>query len=597
MSTFQEREASQNVVVDVPECRVVPGETARFPFSVRGGDRSYSIHDFSASSDNPNFDPSWVHIVKATDGMGSSRYILEIRPANIGRRQYGTYPISIRRAAPGAFQTAVGRCTLIVKPCVRLIGKPDFSTRPGGTLSLSLENCGGVDIDVSVSVSHHGSSWSKGWEFELETEDGPFEFKETFEPPADGKKGEFELEVSAEGISLIRMPIEPENIFSRVLKRKYVIPAAVVLIGAAVGIILTTVLSGPALISQSISFTSQPTSTAVGATYVVTAKGGGSGNPVTFIIDTQSASTCSIADGIVTFNRPGSCVIDANQAGTGKYAAAPQAQQVITVTGGGTKTAQSIVFTSKPPSPAVGTTYPVTARGGGSGNPVTFSSGSPDVCSVSGATVTFNQSGTCVIDANQAGDDKYAAAPQAQQVITVTGGGTKTAQSIVFTSKPPNQAVGTLYPVTARGGGSGNPVTFSSGSLNVCSVSGATVSFNQPGACVIDANQAGNGQYAPAPQAQQVIAVKEGQTISFTSTPPREGLQGGLPYNVAATATSGDPVSLSSGSADVCTVAGATVTFNQPGTCVVDANQAGDNQYLPAPQAEQDIPVASSQIP
>ena len=509
MSTFQEREASQNVVVDVPECRVVPGETARFPFSVRGGERSYSIHDFSASSDNPNFDPSWVHIVKATDGMGSSRYILEIRPANIGRRQYGTYPISIRRAAPGAFQTAVGRCTLIVKPCVRLIGKPDFSIRPGGTLSLSLENCGGVDIDVSVSVSHHGSSWSKGWEFELETEDGPFEFKETFEPPADGKKGEFELEVSAEGISLIRMPIEPENIFSKVFKRKYVIPAAVVLIGAAVGIILTTVLSGPALISQSISFTSQPTSTAVGATYVVTAKGGGSGNPVTFTIDTQSASTCSIAGGIVTFNQRGSCVIDANQAGTGKYAAAPQAQQVITVTGGGTKTAQSIVFTSKPPSLAVGTIYPVTARGGGSGNPVTFSSGSPDVCSVSGSTVTFSA----------------------------------------------------------------------------------------PGTCVIDANQAGNGQYAPAPQAQQVIAVKEGQTISFTSTPPREGLQGGTPYNVAATATSGDPVSFSSGSPDVCTVAGATVTFNQSGTCVVDANQAGDNQYLPAPQAEQDIPVASSQIP
>ncbi len=66
---------------------------------------------------------------------------------------------------------------------------------------------------------------------------------------------------------------------------------------------------------------------------------------------------------------------------------------------------------------------------------------------------------------------------------------------------------------------------------------------------------------------------------------------------MAATATSGDSVSFSSGSSDVCTVAGATVTFNQPGTCVVDANQAGDNQYLPAPQAEQDIPVASSQIP
>ena len=64
MSTFQERGASQNIVVEVPEREVVPRETARFPFSVRGAERSYSIHEFSVSSDNPNFDPRWAHIVK-----------------------------------------------------------------------------------------------------------------------------------------------------------------------------------------------------------------------------------------------------------------------------------------------------------------------------------------------------------------------------------------------------------------------------------------------------------------------------------------------------------------------------------------------------
>ena len=247
----------------------------------------------------------------------------------------------------------------------------------------------------------------------------------------------------------------------------------------------------------------------------------------------------------------------------------------------------------------MGATYVVTAKGGGSGNPVTFAidAQSTSTCSISGGIVTFDRPGSCVIDASQAGNDKYAAAPRAQQMIAVTGGGGTTIQSIVFTSEPPSPAVvGTVYTVTARGGGSGNPVTFSSGSPDVCSVSGATVSFNQPGACVIDANQAGNGQYAPAPQVQQTIAVKQGQTISFTSTAPVEGLPGGTPYNVAATATSGDPVSFSSGSPGVCTVSGATVTFNQPGTCVVDANQAGDNQYLPALQVEQDIPVASSRI-
>ena len=194
----------------------MPGETARFPFSVRGGERSYSIHDFTVSSDNPAFNPGWAHIVKATDGMSSSRYILEIRPANIGRRQYGAYPIWIRYEPPDGSQPVTGQCTLIIKPCVRLTGKPEFKTWPGGMLSMSLENCGGVPIDLSVSVSHHGSSWSRGWEFELETRDGPFTFKETFVPPAGGRRGEFDLEVSAEGISLIRTPIRPENIFAKV---------------------------------------------------------------------------------------------------------------------------------------------------------------------------------------------------------------------------------------------------------------------------------------------------------------------------------------------------------------------------------------------
>jgi hypothetical protein len=327
MSTFQEREASQNIVVEEPVREVVPRETARFPFSVRGGERSYSIHEFSVSSDNPNFDPRWAHIVKETDGMRSPRYFLEIRPANISRGQYGTYPIRIRCNAPDAAQPAVGRCTLIIKPCMRLTGKPTFRTWPGGVFSVSLNNCSGAGIDVSVSVSHHGSSWSKGWEFGLETEDGPFKFEETFEPPADGKGGKFELKVSAEGFPLAQMTIRPRNI---VPTRKQALVAAVVLIAAAVGITLAKVLPGPALTAQSISFTSEPSSTLVNTTYGVTAKGGGSGNPVTF--SSGSPDACSVSGATVTFIKPGDCVIDANQAGNDKYSPAPQAQQKIIVT-------------------------------------------------------------------------------------------------------------------------------------------------------------------------------------------------------------------------------------------------------------------------
>src|SRR5262249_58152270 len=69
------------------------------------------------------------------------------------------------------------------------------------------------------------------------------------------------------------------------------------------------------------------------------------------------------------------------------------------------------------------------------------------VCSLSGATVSFIGVGTCVIDANQAGNATYNAAPQAQQSFAVAKGD----QTITFTSPAPAGAKvgGPTYTVTA----------------------------------------------------------------------------------------------------------------------------------------------------
>ena len=95
--------------------------------------------------------------------------------------------------------------------------------------------------------------------------------------------------------------------------------------------------------------------------------------------------------------------------------------------------------------------------------------------------------------------------------VTVSPAAAGTPQSISFTSTPPTSAAvgGTPYTVTATGGGSGNPVVFSidSSASSVCSISGSTVSFTAVGTCTIDANQAGNSTYSPAPQAQQSLSV------------------------------------------------------------------------------------------
>jgi len=89
---------------------------------------------------------------------------------------------------------------------------------------------------------------------------------------------------------------------------------------------------------------------------------------------------------------------------------------------------QAIVFTSVPPSePTVGSTYTVTAAGGGSGNEVTFTTdpSSALVCSINGATVSLIGPGTCTIDANQEGNGNYQASPQVQQSFTVVPPPTK----------------------------------------------------------------------------------------------------------------------------------------------------------------------------
>ena len=64
--------------------------------------------------------------------------------------------------------------------------------------------------------------------------------------------------------------------------------------------------------------------------------------------------------------------------------------------------------------------------------------------------MSFIGAGTCVIDANQAGNANYNAAPQAQQSFAVGKG----AQTISFTSTAPAAAVvgGPTYDVTASGG-------------------------------------------------------------------------------------------------------------------------------------------------
>lgn len=194
---------------------------------------------------------------------------------------------------------------------------------------------------------------------------------------------------------------------------------------------------------------------------------------------------------------------------------------------------QEITFTSATPTLAsVGGSHTITATGGGSGNPVTFSTMTPACTVTSGGQVAFTHAGECVISADQAGDGAYTAASTATQTVEIG----QAAQAITFTSLPPSDAtVGDSYPVSATGGDSDEPVTFSVDPATTnaaCSVTDGTVSFDHAGSCVVAADQAGTTDYAAAPTATQQLGVSLEQTTTEVTLPTS-----GVVFGQAATAT------------------------------------------------------------
>jgi hypothetical protein len=142
--------------------------------------------------------------------------------------------------------------------------------------------------------------------------------------------------------------------------------------------------------AQAITFTSKPpTNATVGGTYVPMATGGGSGNPVVFTIDAKSTSgVCSLSKATVIFTGTGTCLVDANQAASSNYTAAPQVQQSITVAKGPTTLTASTAVQRLPILTFSATLTRTLDKAALSGQTIVFSVGAHTVC-----TATTNSSG------------------------------------------------------------------------------------------------------------------------------------------------------------------------------------------------------------
>jgi Carboxypeptidase regulatory-like domain len=298
------------------------------------------------------------------------------------------------------------------------------------------------------------------------------------------------------------------------------------------------------------------------------------------VVSFSSSGACSNSGNTFTMTSgTGNCNVNYNQGGDSNYNPAPQ----VTETVNAQKANQTInVTTHAPASASFNQQFTVAATGGGSGNPVTFSSSG--ACTNNGATFTITSgTGTCTVNYDQAGDANYNAALQVIEAVSIG----KIDQAINVTiHAPASAAYNTQFTVAATGGGSGNPVTFSSS--GACTNTGAAFTMTSgTGTCSVQYDQAGDSNYNPAPQVTETVnAQKAGQTITVSTHAPA-GAVYNTSFGVAASAPGGVVTFSSSGT---CSNAGNTFTMNSgTGTCTVQYDQAGNSNYNPAPQVTETV--------
>ncbi len=256
----------------------------------------------------------------------------------------------------------------------------------------------------------------------------------------------------------------------------------------------------------------------------LTATGGASGNAVTFSVVSGPGT---ISGSTLTVTGAGSIVVAANQAGNTNYTAAPQVTATIVVN----QATQAITFAPSTPVTYGVSPITLTATGGASGNAVTFSVVSGPG-TISGSTLTVTGAGSIVVAANQAGNTNYTAAPQVTATIVVN----QATQAITFAPSSPVTYGVSPITLTATGGASGNAVTFSVVS-GPGTISGSTLTVTGGGSIVVAANQAGNANYAAAPQVTATIMVNQATTATTLTLSPATTVSSGSAVTLTAAVT------------------------------------------------------------
>ena len=319
--------------------------------------------------------------------------------------------------------------------------------------------------------------------------------------------------------------------------------------------------------SQAITFAQPDSPQVYGATFGVNPFSN-SDLPVTL-----TANGSCTADGfqVTMTSGTGSCTLTATQAGNQNFYPADPVTRIVQAA----KASQSINFPQPPDPVAYGQVFTVNPEAS-SGLAVTLQTSGN--CTNQGFEVTITGStGTCTLNATQAGDGNYLPANPIVYTLSVV----KADQTIDFPQPDSPAPWGSSFLVNPTASSGLDVIVEASGACSLQAADqGYQVTMTEPsGVCTLTATQSGNEFYNSAEVSVTVDAARAGQTILFD--PPASPATYGTSFEVSPSATSGLPVTLAASGS--CSVDGYVVTMTSgTGTCELTATQAGDEFYTPA---------------
>ncbi len=273
----------------------------------------------------------------------------------------------------------------------------------------------------------------------------------------------------------------------------------------------------------------------------------------------------AISGNLLTFTALGTVTVQAFQAGNANYNSAGAHIRI-----NGTAGTQTITFPAMPPHAYGDAPFELNATAS-SGLPVTYSVQGP--ASLSGNQLTLTGPGKVTVTAFQAGDATFRSV-SAKLTFTVA----KMSQTVTFPGVPARAYNSGPIALMATAS-SGLPITYSilSGSGTVA---GNLLTFSAPGTVTVQATQPGNAIYLAAGVHIRIIGTGVGaaQTITFPSIPAQTF--GGPPLTLAASASSGLPVTYKFTGPAV--LSGSTLTVTGAGSVTVTASQVGSASYATA---------------